>query len=208
MLRKFTNRKGFTLVELMIVVAIIGILAAIAIPAFLRSVKKSKTAESEQTMKKLADGAKTYFMTEQKQEPAQPWHAANAADYGFPVEWDFYVFPGGALGVGAAGIEGGLLLTSTNVPTGGSKVPAEACVAAEPICTATLNKLGVDFRDPLYFRYTYEPVGKGVTASATILAEADFKVNGPVHTVRQNVNVDDATQEVGITPPFTSDEFE
>ena len=41
------NKKssGFTLVELMIVVAIIGIIAAIAIPAFSKYVKKSRTAE-------------------------------------------------------------------------------------------------------------------------------------------------------------------
>ncbi len=36
------NRKGFTLVEIMTVVAVIGILAAIAIPNFLRSRKKSR----------------------------------------------------------------------------------------------------------------------------------------------------------------------
>ena len=44
MLKKFTNKKGFTLMEMLIVVAIIAILVAIAIPTFNNQLDKSRQA--------------------------------------------------------------------------------------------------------------------------------------------------------------------
>lgn len=53
--------KGFTLIELMIVVAIIGILAAIAIPNFLNYQCKAKQSEARSNLAALAVAQEAYF---------------------------------------------------------------------------------------------------------------------------------------------------
>ena len=55
------NKKGFTLIELMIVVAIIGILAAIAIPDFLKFQAKAKQSEAKQNLGAVFTCQVAYF---------------------------------------------------------------------------------------------------------------------------------------------------
>jgi len=60
---KFSSklRGGFTLIELMIVVAIIGILAAIAIPNFVRFQLRSKSSEGKTNLAAIRTAEESYF---------------------------------------------------------------------------------------------------------------------------------------------------
>jgi prepilin-type N-terminal cleavage/methylation domain-containing protein len=63
-LSRRNKQGGFTLIELMIVVAIIGILAAVAIPAFMDYMKKGKSSEAELQLAKIKTNAKANFNTD------------------------------------------------------------------------------------------------------------------------------------------------
>lgn len=55
------NNKGFSLIELMIVVAIIGILASVAVPNFQKFMAKSKQGEAKSNLSALYTAEKTFF---------------------------------------------------------------------------------------------------------------------------------------------------
>lgn len=59
---------GFTLIELMIVVAVLGVLAAIAIPSFTRYLRRARAAEASELVKSLFLNAAAYYHPEHAEQ--------------------------------------------------------------------------------------------------------------------------------------------
>ena len=81
MLKKFTTKRGgFTLVEIMIVVAIIALLAAIAVPGFLRARKRSQASKILNDLR-LIDAAVDQYAIETTKKSGDPVDITDWTNY-------------------------------------------------------------------------------------------------------------------------------
>jgi type IV pilus assembly protein PilA len=181
MLRRLKDSKGFTLIELMIVVAIIGILAAVAVPAFMKYMKRSRTTEAPPNLKKIFDGAKGYF-----EKGAKVNRSGTVQEHKFPAS----VGPTPAMGDCCGGGDG------------------DKCVNTD-WTNATWTALGFEISDPHYFHYSFTSSGVGTSAMFTAGANADLDCDGTLYsTFERTATVDDQKRVVGAASLYINHDIE
>jgi type IV pilus assembly protein PilA len=156
-----SKKEGFTLIELMIVVAIIGILAAVAIPAFMKYIRRSKTTEAAMNVRKLFDSSVSYFEAE---------HATQA---GLIVAKQF---PASQPNNPAAGCCGN---------PGGKCAPVVGTWA-----NVTWQSLNFSVDDPFYYRYSYDSAGVDKASQFTARAQGDLNCDAVFSTYERIGSVD------------------
>jgi type IV pilus assembly protein PilA len=90
MLRKLHERAhsrqgGFSLIELLVVILVIGILAAIALPAFLGQRQKGQDAEAKSNARNLVSHLESFYATERTYDKAKALASKDVSKSGLPI---------------------------------------------------------------------------------------------------------------------------
>lgn len=174
------QKKGFTLIELMIVVAIIGILAAVAIPAFMKYIRRSKTSEATMNIRKLFDASIAYYSEE---------HAArNGAilPRQFPVT----------------------VASTPNAAACNGNTSQKISPSPDMWNSASWQALTFAVEDPFYYQYSYTATGTGDQAAFTARANGNLNCDNTLSTFERIGTIDDENNVNGGAGIFKENELE
>jgi type IV pilus assembly protein PilA len=148
-MKRLRSSRAFTLIELMIVVAIIGILAAVAIPAFMKYIRRSKTTEAGMNVRKMFDASVAYY----EAEHATSTGAILAKQFPAAQTWT--------------------PTTNCGAQTGGKCAPVPSNWQ-----TGTWQALNFAVDDPHYYQYQFAVVANTGAAGDSANCEAQGDLNG------------------------------
>jgi len=152
--RKGRSPRGFTLIELMIVVAIIGMLSSVAVPAFLRNAQKARSTEALIQLHKIYAASRTYIIE---------LHHAAGSSVVIPPQFPVTEAPTPD--------------TTCCSQTGHKCLPNPT---AWNLPTWQALQFSVDM--PHYYRYAYTSAGSGPGSSFHAQAYGDLNCNGVYST--------------------------
>ena len=159
----------------MIVVAIIGILASVAIPAFDKYIRKSKTSEAKTFVKKLYDGARAYYMepnygtkTLTPVAPQFPGIFGASGGHNGAAATRIGFSTGQAIQYGAANS----CCAVSNFPNATEKCEPRSSLWDHPVNRIYKQALQFSVEDPAYYAYSYARLSNpGVTGQPAGLTD-------------------------------------
>ena len=157
-----SNKKGFTLIELMIVVAILAILAVVAVPAFIKYMRRAKTTEAIDQLDKIYKSASHYYTAPRV-----------AKGTGLKIDCQLPANQGMTPDVTAKKCCGGASDADKD----------DRCDVNTAIwTTATWSALNFQMNDQHYFGYHYTSAGTLAAAKFTASANADLDCDTTLST--------------------------